>query len=171
MKRILTTLLAGTILCASLCACGEPTSSPIADFSYSFEDGTAIITGYHGSDLDIVIPSEINERPVRVIGEKAFKDYDMESVYLPDSVTLIQSQAFYSCSNLKSVNIPDSVTEMHDYVFGWCESLSELKLPNSVTEIGDSLLHYCEDNVTVYVKSGSYAETYAKEEGLNYKVK
>lgn len=130
---VLSTLLVLT-LCFSLCACGQKTS-PVEDFEYEFENGEVTITGYKGSDLDIVIPDKIEERPVTVIGEKAFEGYDMESITIPYGITKIEYKAFEDCVNLKTVNLPDSLTEIDG--FSGCESLEKIKIPDSVTGIGD----------------------------------
>lgn len=59
------------------------------DYGYEIlDDGTVTITGYTGSETEIVIPSEIEGK----------------------SVTSIGDWAFYSCTGLTSVTISDSVT-------------------------------------------------------------
>lgn len=84
-----------------LAGCGTPTSSPIEDFSYEFKDGEVTITGYIGTDREIVIPDTIEDRPVTVIGEKAFQGYDMTSIIIPNTITIIQKRAFDDCKRLE----------------------------------------------------------------------
>lgn len=197
MKKIITLILSISIisvLCLSLCSCGQK-SSPVEDFEYEFNDGTATITGYTGTDLEIVIPDTIEERPVTVIGEKAFSEYDMTSIELPDTITSIEKSAFDNCKLLEKIDIPDSVTEIRSFAFCGCENLKEVNLGKGLEEIGQNAFVSCAllknihipDNVTdiydfgfgysdgrwhgdctIYGKSDSVAETYAKEHGLTF---
>jgi len=54
--------------------------------------------------------------------------------------------------------------------FCYCESLTDVTIPASVTGIGYSAFDAC-PNLTLTVTAGSYAETYAKENGLKYQYK
>lgn len=117
MKKIITLILSISLiltLCFSLCACGQ-SASPVEDFEYEFTDGTVTITGYIGTDLEIVIPDTIEERPVTVIGENAFSEYDMTSIVIPDGVTTIERNAFSQCSMLEKISFPDSLKEVYYY--------------------------------------------------------
>lgn len=57
------------------------------------------------------------------------------SYVIPNTVTEIIS-AFYGCYNLRTVTIPDSVTLIGDYAFNGCNRLSSISIPNSVTDVG-----------------------------------
>lgn len=113
MKKFLC-LFAGLLCTASFCSCSTPKSSPIEDFLYEFENGETIITGYVGTDLEIVIPSEIEGRPVTQIGynfdeEKgAFEEYDMTSITIPEGVEYINDIAFEDCTMLENISLPKS---------------------------------------------------------------
>ncbi|MDE7399762.1 MAG: leucine-rich repeat protein [Oscillospiraceae bacterium] len=78
-------------------------------------------------------------------GVLAIASEDVTEVVIPDNVTEIQFYAFYGCTNLKSVTIPNSVTKI------------------AATAFDDSGLK------TIYGVKGSYAETYAKENGYEFK--
>lgn len=116
MKKIISltlSILLILILTLSLCACGK-SASPVEDFEYEFNDGTVTITGYIGTDLQIVVPDTIEQRPVTVIGEKAFSGYDMTSIVIPEGVTTIEEDAFSQCSMLENIKFPDSLKEIYD---------------------------------------------------------
>ncbi len=128
MKKLIALLLC--ILCLSFCACGtQPQKvSPIEDFQYEFVDGCAIITGYTGTDFDIVIPSSIEGRSVTVIAEEAFKKYDLKSVVIPYGVVEIGEKAFYGCACLEHISLPDTIQKLDDSTFKetlWYEKQSD----------------------------------------------
>ena len=65
-------------------------------------DGGICITGYEGNAIAVYIPERIDERPVTVIGKKAFLSAQgIEEIHLPDTVTRLEDWAFASCRNLR----------------------------------------------------------------------
>ncbi len=81
---------------------------------------------------------------------------------IPDSVTKIGSDAFYSCSGLTSITIPDSVTLIGDSAFRDCSSLTSITIPDGVTEIGSYAFDDCDGLTSITIpdsvtKIGSYA--------------
>jgi TolB-like protein len=105
-----------------------------AGFMYDVGNGIAIITDYAGSAKDVVIPNQINGLPVAVIGANAFREKQLTSVTIPDSVTAIGESAFYK-NRLTSVTIPGSVTEMGNSAFS-NNQLTSVTISNGVTAIG-----------------------------------
>lgn len=142
MKRKIACLLACVLLCISFCSCGKQTS-PVEDFTYEFEEGTVKITGYVGTDREIVIPDTIEERPVTTIGEEAFQGYDLVSVTFPDTLQTIESDAFTECTNLKSVEIPEGVTEIGSHAFEKCKELVDINLPDRLTILSNDIFSDC----------------------------
>lgn len=104
----------------------------------------------------------------------------LTSVSIPDGVTSIGDYAFEYCESLPSVNIPDSVTSIGDGCFYGCVNLRSIVIPASVTSISKNAFvkdEYYENNeikyrplknLTIYCYKGSYAEEYAKANGLKY---
>jgi len=87
------------------------------------------------------------------------------SYTIPNSVTSIESRAFYSCDSLTSVTIGNSVTSIGYYAFYWCDSLTSVTIPNSVTSIGSNAFSWCESLTSVTIPNsvtsiGSYAFSY-----------
>lgn len=116
--------------------------------NYSFIAGktTAMLTKYHGSETDVVIPEIINGYKVKFIGEKAFeKCKSIKSITIPASVTRIGSAAFSECENLEKVNIPNGVTIINQFVFYKCKGLKSVVIPAGVTKISTYAFKYCEN--------------------------
>ena len=87
---------------------------------YEIEDGKVIIIDcVETTSGDLVIPAEIDGKPV----------------------TAIRSTAFYQCVQLASVTIPEGVTSIGDSAFGGCLHLGEITIPASVTSIGMDAFH------------------------------
>jgi len=106
-------------------------------YGFAFcEYGCCGITGFSGGSNNIAIPSVINGMSVTYIGDSAFANHQLSSVWIPPSVTHIGGSAFAD-NWLLSVDIPWSVTYIGGSAFAnnW---LSFVDIPSSVTYIGDS---------------------------------
>ena len=73
----------------------------------------------------------------------SFAPAGLTSYTIPDSVTLIGDDVFYSCDSLTSVTIPDSVTSIGANAFRGCTSLTSITIPNKVTSIGNNTFYDC----------------------------
>lgn len=77
-------------------------------------------------------------------GTEFNKGYNyITEAYIPDGVTTIGYQAFYTFGRLASVTIPDSVTTIGGSAFYYCTKLTSVVIPNSVTSIGSSAFEGC----------------------------
>jgi len=104
------------------------------DFEYTVEDGRVTITGYRGSEKNVVIPETIGGLPVAVIGSGAFARRRLTGVTLPATVTAIENRAF-SYNSLTKLTLPDSLV-MVDYMAFFHNRLADIDLPASITYIG-----------------------------------
>lgn len=173
MKKILLLALA-LMLCISLCSCdsllkkvktavtGEEESVMPADyittleneqFSYELYEGYVKIIEYLGEESELTIPSEIDNKPVKVIGSLCFFDNETKitSVIIPESVTTIEASAFYYADNLVSVTIPDSVTSIGSRAFAWCNALESFTFGAGVTEIPEYCFNHCASLINVAI--------------------
>lgn len=76
-------------------------------FEYEvLEDGTISITGYRGTDTEVIIPETIEGKKVTSIGERAFSQCtELTTINIPANVGEIRATTFYGCSNLKEINV------------------------------------------------------------------
>jgi uncharacterized protein YgiM (DUF1202 family) len=88
--------------------------TPEGDFS--FDPGTGTITGYSGASKNVNIPPSMNSVDVKHIGDSAFEFKNLESVTIPEGVTMIGIEAFAN-NDLTYVKIPDSVESIGQYAF------------------------------------------------------
>ena len=90
------------------------------------------------------IESYIIPNSVVNIGDGAFsRCRSLTNIVIPNSVTDIGNSAFSNCSSLSNIVIPDSVTAIGNFAFWGCSSLSNIVIPDSVTAIGDYAFYYC----------------------------
>lgn len=103
------------------------------------------------------------------IAANAFKNCDaLREVNIPSSVTDFNATAFYSCDDLEIVRLNEGTTSISG-AFTGCGNLSYIYIPDSVTSIADGCFSAC-PNVTIVANKDTYAETFAKENNINFEV-
>lgn len=120
-------------------------AAPAASLDFSVSGGQITVTRCtltHGASGCVTVPARVGGLPVTHIAEGAFRDTDVTSVMLPDTVTEIGWFAFSGCARLCSVTLPASVTDIGYGAFDGCPLL------------------------TVTVRPGSYAEQWARSYGI-----
>ena len=146
----------------------KTSDSPEISFSQDFiteydENGLVILTKYCGKGGDVVIPDGINVIGRHVFDLLTYTDVRViTSVYIPDTVTVIDDYAFLCCyylddglreirmsSNIESIGtsafdnciyletvkfdaIPQNTVSINDKAFAYCNSLTDIQLPDSV---------------------------------------
>ena len=121
---------------------------------------------YTGNANYLILPDTHNGKPVTGIDKQAFDKEGFIYVYMPDTITTINNQAFEGCENLRelhiseglttlgarvfqdcigleTINLPEAVTVINDRCFESCTSLTSVKLGSNVTTIGKSVFRYC----------------------------
>ena len=133
MRKFLIFVLALSLAVCLLASCGEK-----SDFKYEKTEGGIKITGYTGKEMKVVVPEKIDGKTVVAIGEAAFDTSLIESIELPESVTVMEKYAFRRCGNLSEVIIKGSFKEIPDGAFNYCLALEKLTIPDGVERIGEN---------------------------------
>lgn len=115
-------------------------NDPLSGIEYEETgDGGIRITKYRWSSAkNIVIPAEIDGKPVTEIGDECFKYCYGETVSLPDTIRVIGERAFMFCSYVESIEVPKGCVRIGTHAFDSCARLEEVKIPDTVTFIGFS---------------------------------
>lgn len=71
----------------------------------------------------------------------------LETVKLPDGVTVIPANYFNGCSTLKHVDLPANLTMIGDYAFNGCTKLENPVFPSTLEKIGNYGFYNC-DSIT-----------------------
>ena len=73
-------------------------------FEYEVVNGNVIIENWCNSN-SIIIPNEIDEKPVTDINAWGFADSEVYSVKIPDSVIDLYGKAFKNCTKLSTIKV------------------------------------------------------------------
>ena len=85
------------------------------------------------------------------IGEDAFRATGLTEVTIPNGVTAILKDTFWTCVGLRTVIIPDSVTSIGYDAFTHCPNIREMYVSNSLTTLDVTAF----DDVTLYDSDAS----------------
>lgn len=142
------TIIAVIVLCAVLVTVGGIflgvylyRSTPAYIFGAQDVSGGIEITALRNENRilkngHLEIPSQINGKNVVSIGEHAFQgNQSIESVKIPDTVSIIGKNAFSSCKNLKTVDMGNGVKSIGVEAFAFCDGLETIKLSKYLEKI------------------------------------
>ena len=128
---------------------------PLTDaslFEYAGENSLTI-TKYKGTQNTVVIPSEIQGKPVTAIGSNAFNNsngHNITRVVIPEGVTEIGGGAFADCQYLEYVSFPSTLTTLGGGAFSFCGY--------KITDHDFS--YHLPDRITSIVQDGSNSSTF-----------
>ena len=141
---------------------------------YTFEVDTVTgnyhITKYCGSEAKVSIPEEYRGKPVDTINALAFNAVlSMTELYIPDTITKIEKNAFNACDNIETIRIPFigdslSTSNIFGYIFGTDSyemqksfvpvNLHKVIISDQVTNITNYAFYKCEQ-IQVVILSNS----------------
>ena len=93
--------------------------SPAADFQWVEEEDGVTITGCQNRDGTLVIPAELNGKPVLRLAAGAFRSLPADAVILPPGLQVIENGAFQNCS-FTELTLFDDLAEFSDAGFEAC---------------------------------------------------
>ena len=129
------------------------------------------------------------------IGNNAFaKCESLDDVVLPESLTALGNGAFFDCRSLRELSIPGGVKTLYNIVedcnkletlhlnegletiaavslVDFCFDMESLFIPDSVKRLPLGFLSFCKAGpITLQCHSGTYAERFAVDQGIPYKI-
>ena len=122
-------------------------------FRYHTSDGNKVDISKRDFGANVVSHEVVDgecviefDAPITQIPLHAFQEKNLVGeLRIPNTVTSIQSMAFYLCTGLTgNLVIPNSVTEIGGDAFSFCKGLNgTLTLSNNLKTIGRSAFYYC----------------------------
>ena len=96
----------------------------------------------------------------------------LTEVIIPSNIKTIGFCAFDSCYNLATVRIEEGVETIEGGAFSSCSNLTDIYIPRSVTSIDYTIFKWVDDTTKIIIHgyAGSYAETWATEQYINFEV-
>ena len=95
-------------------------------------------------DSDVVIPEQIDGKPVTGIGPGCFFAHkEIESVSFPVTLTAIGDSAFALCAGLRELVLPDGVSDIGKYAFRDCTGLKKIILPKALKRLRAGTFSFC----------------------------
>lgn len=118
----------------TLCDC-PISSTPGLLYIISGDKTCAYVSGYEGTETDVIIAQTYEGLPVKSVFPGAFQGKGITSVIIPEGVTGIGEDAFAGCTSLKSVALPDTLTSIEARAFLGCTQLTEIVIQSNVEYI------------------------------------
>lgn len=121
-KAVLTALLAAVcIMFFALYPVSAEQNS--GSWLYELTSEGLVITGFEGTDSDVVIPDEIDGYKVSVIGSHAFADnHTMKTLVIPEGITSIRGKLFTAAVGCRGLNSMPGTAQ-----FRMCGSMTAAK--------------------------------------------
>ena len=114
-------------------------------------DGTISIISYKGNAAQVEVPSILDGREVTEIGCQVFYGNEtMTDITIPNTIKVIQEEAFAYCSGLNHVTLPEGVVSLEDDAF-YCAGLASIALPESLEKIGENTFAGCENLLCIQI--------------------
>lgn len=96
-------------------------------------DGWIVIDCTDPNVYELEIPSHVDGKPVIQIESSAFNGLkDLETVWIPETVTHIEGHAFANCSNLTAVISESPDLQLASFVFNRCKKLERFRSAGTV---------------------------------------
>ena len=147
IKRFAAILSIGVLLWT---LCGGAFADSGGLFEYrTLEDGSVMITGYKGSDADLVFPETLDGKPVSALG----RSFDIKTV---------------SVKNIRSITVPNTMTTIEPGAFQFAEFLTEFRIAEDhpVLAFEDGVLYNRKDGILLLYLKSNTAEHFDVPDGI-----
>jgi hypothetical protein len=125
------------------------------------DDSYAVLGLGSCTDSYIVIPERYEGFPVTKIQMSAFAGESITGIWIPDTVTVIEGDAFAGCLELSSVRIGDGVESIGGGAFATCVNLCEVTMGKNVRSIYNQAFLECKSLTTIRLPEGLQSIDYA----------
>ena len=118
---------------------------------------------------DVVIPGQVEGKPVTEISESAVASYYIGSIQIPDSVKTIGVHGLYLNSNLKEITLPAGLESISSSALSDCSKLEAIKIngESSLFQVREGVL-FSADGKTLLTFPGGKTKSYTIPEGVEY---
>ena len=173
--RLFTGFLAGLLILSLAAGCFTAYAQGAADMDPNYEpeptvnsenfgyqkngDGTITITEYTGHDDVIAIPAEIDGFLVSGIGYRAFSNYEMKSLSIPEEVQTIEENAFEYCVISDSITLPSDIV-IKEQAFSYVEFPAEVTIPSGA-QLAERSFEYCKGVEMLLLQAGVTVKEHA----------
>ena len=125
------------------------------DFIYEAKGKGIRIIKFIGDETELLsVPSEIDGKPVKTIGSNAFEDCTVDTIVLPETISTIEEDAFYSSKCKEIIFSPNSKQlTITGGAFFLCVNLESLFFPSSVSFKKGKLGSICPFRAGNYLKN------------------
>lgn len=125
----------------------EAVASKDGRFTYRSNniDGVTLVSDGVEATGEIVIPETIDGHRVTKIGTAAYTNSHVTKIVIPDSVKIIEDNAFLGCTSLTEVVVGKDVVEIGNAAFMNCYNLTSVTLNEGVYRLGHSAFAGCYD--------------------------
>ncbi|MCR4661847.1 MAG: leucine-rich repeat domain-containing protein [Clostridia bacterium] len=122
--------LIGTIV---LCSCEKTANQENSDFTFSLSEleSSLILEKYNGDESSVIIPEYVNDLKVSKISKRAFEGKSLSSITIPDTVEVIEEEAFRNCVDLESITFPTELKTLGRAVLNGCKNIKSVSVPFS----------------------------------------
>jgi len=135
-------VLSTVMIISSLSVSSIAEATDSTDPSYFTYDGSTI-TGYTGTETDIVLPTEINGTKMTEMSGTFYNNSSVVSVVVPEGYTSLSNFAFRNAASLKKVSLPNSFESISSQCFRDCTSLESVNIPEKITSITSYAFRGC----------------------------
>lgn len=137
--------MTAVVFSAMLCCSVNVFALTEGDWEFQLLDNEVNITGYNGSDKDVVVPETIYGRPVTKANFNHYRYgeniYEAVSIKFPGSIKVIEDISY--CYDLKTVILSEGTEKIASGVFGYCKLLESINLPSTLKVIGEGAFEDC----------------------------